>query len=60
MIRKRADYVIVVQTHNMASRIEGVFNAEIDEALKTQREMPRLRFVIPVHTSNQCLPWLML
>jgi hypothetical protein len=28
--------------------------------LKTQREMPHFRFVIPVHTSNQCLPWLML
>ena len=55
VIRKRADYVIVVQTPNMASRVKGVFNAEIDEALKTQREMPRFRFVIPVHTNDHCL-----
>ena len=55
VIRKRADYVIVVQTPNMASRIRGVFNTEIDEALKTQREMPQFRFVIPVNTSDQCL-----
>jgi hypothetical protein len=55
VIRKRADYVIVVQTPNMVRRVRGVFNAEIDEALKTQREMPRFRFVIPVHTSDHCL-----
>jgi len=45
----------VVQTPNMVNRIKGVFNTEIDEALKTQKEMPRFRFVIPVHTVEHCL-----
>ena len=55
VIGKLADYVIVVQTPNMVNRIRGVFNTEIDEALKTQRNMPRFRFVIPVHTAENCL-----
>ena len=55
VIGKLADYVIVVQTPNMVNRIKGVFNTEISEALKTQRNMPRFRFVIPVHTAENCL-----
>jgi hypothetical protein len=55
VIGRLADYVIVVQTPNMVSRIKGVFNTEIDEALKMQRNMPRFRFVIPVHTAENCL-----
>jgi len=55
VIGKMADYVIVVQTPNMANRIQGEFNPEIDEALKRQKKMPRFRFVIPVHTAENCL-----
>lgn len=55
VIGKLADYVIVVQTPNMMKRVKGVFNSEIDEALKAQRNMPRFRFVIPVHTAESCL-----
>ena len=39
----------------MVSRIKGEFNPEIDEALRTQRKIPRFRFVIPVHTAENCL-----
>lgn len=55
VIGKLADYVIVVQTPNMVNRISGVFNTEIDEALKRRRNMPRFRFVIPVYTAENCL-----
>ena len=55
VIGKLADYVVVVQTPNMVSRIKGEFNPEIDEALRTQRKIPRFRFVIPVHTAENCL-----
>lgn len=55
VIGKLADYVVVVQTPTMVNRIRGVFNTEIDEALKTQRTMPAFRFVIPVHTAENCL-----
>jgi len=55
VVGKVADYVVVVQTPNMLSRIEGVFNMEIHEALTKQDKMPRFRFVIPVHTRENCL-----
>src|SRR5271166_2992161 len=55
VIGKLADYVIVVQTPNMANRIEGKFNTEIDTALKRQTDMPLFRFVIPVQTAEKCL-----
>ena len=53
LISKVVDYVVVVQTPAMTSRIEGVFFWEIDEALKRQKTMGfagggQLRFLIPV------------
>jgi len=53
VIARRIDYVVVVQTPTMLSRITGVFHREIEVALKRQSEMgelrgQRLRFVLPV------------
>jgi TIR domain/SIR2-like domain len=47
VIAKRVDYVVVIQTDNMAKRVEGVFHREIAAALKRQEvmgEFDRLRF----------------
>ncbi len=53
VIARRIDYVVVVQTPTLLSRITGVFHREIEVALKRQSEMgelhgQRLRFVLPV------------
>jgi len=53
VIRRRVDYMIVVQTPAMTSRVEGVFHREIETALQRQNDMgevdgQRLRFLIPV------------
>lgn len=53
VITTKADYVIVVQTTAMTTRIKGVFQWEIEAALEQQTQMgefegQRLRFVIPV------------
>ena len=53
VISRRVDYVVVVQTPAMTSRIEGVFHREIDAALARQLDMGEfdgetLRFLIPV------------
>jgi nucleotide-binding universal stress UspA family protein len=53
VIEKQVDYVVVVQTSAMCNRIEGVFHAEINAALKRQErfgefEGQQLRFLIPV------------
>jgi hypothetical protein len=53
VIARRVDYVIVVQTPAMTTRIEGVFHREIEAALQRQGEMgefegQKLRFLIPV------------
>jgi TIR domain/SIR2-like domain len=53
VIRRKVDYVIVVQTHAMTTAISGVFQREIEAALKCHAEMgyfddQRLRFLVPV------------
>lgn len=60
VIEKRVNYVIVVQTPAMSSRIEGVFQDEIDAALKRQSKMGeyeghQLRFLLPVRL-GECDP----
>jgi hypothetical protein len=57
VISKRVDYVVVVQTAQMAHRINGVFNREIEVALEKQSEMgefegQRLRFLLPVRIGS--------
>jgi len=57
VIETRVDYVIVVQTQAMAARVQGVFNREIEAALKRQSEMgeyqgERLRFLLPVRVGE--------
>lgn len=57
-IEQSADYVIVVQTEAMASRVEGVFHREIDAALQRQGDFGEgadgrpLRFLIPIRIGN--------
>lgn len=53
VIKERVDYVIVVQTPVMTTRIKGVFYREIATALEKQVEMgeyegQKLRFLLPV------------
>jgi TIR domain/SIR2-like domain len=53
VISSKVDYVVVVQTEQMALRINGVFHSEIEVALRKQSEMgefegQRLRFLLPV------------
>jgi SIR2-like domain/TIR domain len=53
IIKKKVDYVIVVQTHAMSTAISGVFHREIQAAQQRQAEMgrfegQRLRFLVPV------------
>lgn len=54
VIEKKVDYFVVVQTPTMMSRIKGVFNEEIDVAIKQQKSMGegsdglQFRFMIPV------------
>ena len=53
VIKTRVDYVVVVQTPTMTTRITGVFRREIEAALVKQTEMGefdglKLRFLIPV------------
>lgn len=54
MIEKKVNYFVVVQTPKMMSRTEGVFNEEIDVAIKRQKSMSegsdglRFLFLIPV------------
>jgi|CXWL01.1.fsa_nt_gi hypothetical protein len=54
VIEKRVNYFIIVQTSAMLGRIKGVFNEEIDVAIKQQKSMgegsdgSQFRFVIPV------------
>ena len=53
VIKTRVDYVVVVQTPTMTTRITGVFHREIEAALVKQTEMGefdglKLRFLIPV------------
>ena len=53
VIARKVDYVVVVQTPNMLSRVTGVFHREIDVALRRQGEMgeldgEKLRFLLPV------------
>lgn len=55
VISRKVDYVIVMQTQSMTTRIGGVYNREIEAALRRQAEMgefdgQRLRFVIPIKT----------
>ena len=57
VISKRVDYVVVVQTEQMALRINGVFHREIEVALRKQSEMgelegQRLRFLLPVRLGD--------
>lgn len=57
VIARRVDYVVVVQTAQMACRINGVFHREIEVALRKQSEMgefegQRLRFLLPVKIGN--------
>jgi hypothetical protein len=58
VIKKRVDYVIVVQTHTMSTAISGVFHQEIKVAQERQAEMgafegQTLRFLIPI-TIGRC------
>jgi hypothetical protein len=53
VIKKQADYVIVVQTSSMTKAISGVFNWEIEEARQREAEMgafgdQKLSFLLPV------------
>lgn len=53
VIKKRVDYVIVVQTPAMTTAVRGVFNREVAAALEWQEEMgefqgQKLRFLLPV------------
>jgi hypothetical protein len=50
VIGGKVDYVVVVQTPAMTTRIEGVFHQEIDAARQRQAKMGdgRFRFLIPV------------
>jgi hypothetical protein len=57
VIARKVDYVVVVQTPNMLTRVTGVFHREIDVALKRQGEMgeldgERLRFLLPVRLGD--------
>ena len=52
VIKKQADYVIVVQTSSMTKAISGVFNWEIEEARQREAEMgafgdQKLSFLLP-------------
>ena len=58
VIKKKVDYVIVVQTTTMTAAISGVFHREIEAAERRQAEMgefegQRLRFLVPV-TLGSC------
>lgn len=60
VIGGKVDYVIVVQTPAMTSRIEGVFHQEIQAARERQSKMgehdgQQFRFLIPVKLGN-CAP----
>jgi len=52
VIGRLVDYVVVVQTQAMASRIEGVFHREVAAALVRQSDMADFRFVIPVRVGD--------
>jgi hypothetical protein len=52
VISRRVDYVIVVQTQAMTSRIEGVFHREVAAALLRQGNMADFRFVIPIRIGD--------
>ncbi|HYI12345.1 MAG TPA: toll/interleukin-1 receptor domain-containing protein [Thermoanaerobaculia bacterium] len=52
VISRRVDYVIVVQTEAMTSRVEGVFHREIAAALIRQGNMADFRFVIPIKVGD--------
>ncbi len=52
VISRRVDYVIVVQTPAMTSRIEGVFHREVEAALHRQGNMADFRFVIPIRMGD--------
>lgn len=57
VIRKRVNYVIVVETEAMVSRREGVFHREINAALERQEDFGEvegvpLRFVMPVRVGD--------
>ena len=57
VIQKMVDYVIVLQTEEMLSRTEGVFQREIREAQMRQggmseHEGEKLRFLIPVRCGS--------
>ena len=60
VINTRVDYVIVVQTPAMTTRISGVFQLEIAAALSHDAEMAefdhqKLRFLIPVKIGDCAL-----
>jgi len=52
VISRRVDYVIVVQTPAMTSRIEGVFHREVEAALLRQGNMADFRFVLPIRMGD--------
>lgn len=52
VISRRVDYVIVVQTPAMTSRIEGVFHREVEAALLRQSNMADFRFVLPIRMGD--------
>ena len=52
VIRKRVDYVVVVQSPQMANRVEGYFRKEIEVALDRLSRFDRnFVFVLPVTLS---------
>ena len=54
VIEKQVDYFVAVQTPAMAERVRGVFYQEIEDALLQQkRTREGIRFLIPVHSSDQ-------
>lgn len=53
VINNKVDYVVVVQTPAMTSRIKGVYYEEMREGLNCQKQMaPGFKFVIPVRTGG--------
>jgi hypothetical protein len=52
VIGKQVDYVVVVQTATMKSRLEGYYNHEIREAMFRHEGMTPYRFLLPVCTSQ--------